>query len=1427
MRLTLTVALPASGQRTSVVVEAGRATTVGEVAGGLAALAPDGRGHGPSGQAAVFVDGQQIDPRLPLAGSPIREGCVVSIGDASGCVPPEPAGIVEVRVAGGPAAGAVHRLYLGHATIGRGPLAVVEVADPTLPADPLDVDVDSRGQVQLTVPGGVTALLDGEVVTGTVAWPPGAQLAYGSSLLGLAACEPPDAALQLSEDGAGFDFNRPPRPLPPPRQTRFRLPAPPPSQPGRRGRRSHARRSAEYAQQIARIARDARDALAAERAWLRASCPDPATVLTIATGPRRRLWERRRSDPDYLLLRVGTARLPSEVVLEDPARAEDQREVGFQIADAPVTVPLAERGVLGVAGPGGVPRAIGRWLVGQAVTLHSPRDLRLCVLTDGSAEREWDWVRWLPHARPAEGQNAHVLIGNDAETVAARVAELAALVAGRQQVSRGALGEVRFTQADTLVVLDGSRRLRSMPGVTTLLREGPQVGVRALCLDAGERLLPAECRAVVAARPDGLCVQQPGAPAVSGVRPDQVGAGWSARLARGIAPIRDASGEEKTVGLPESARLLDVLRLEPPAPGEIIARWAGSGQATVAVVGESTDGPLGIDLCRDGPHGLVVGTAGSGKSELLQAIVASLAVANRPDAMTFVLIDCEGGSAFRDCVRLPHTVAMVTDLDAHLAERALTSLTAELARRERILAVAGAKDIDGYVAARVLGVAASLPRLVLVVDEFAAMARDLPEFTAGLVDIAERGRSLGLHLILATRRPSGMVPAGIRASTNLRIALRVTGPADSTDVIGAPDAARISPHLPGRAYLRQEAAPLVPFQTARVSGRRPVTPGTAGLAGQPGHATERPWLARLDWAELGHPPLTRPPGQPADGEITDLSVLVEAIGQASERLGIPPPHRPWLDPVPPAVLLADLPAFAQPGPAAPPEAGPGLPPVPYGLDDLPAEQAQRISSITFGTFGHLVAAGAPRSGRSQLLRTIAGSIARTISCADVHLYGIDCGNGALLPLTELPHCGAVVTRTQTERAARLVSRLAGELARRQELLASGGFAGISEQRAAADGERLPHIVVLIDRWEGFLAPLGRGAGGGLTGQVDQLLGEGPRAGIHLVIVGDHGVSGGRLGAAVADRLAFRLADRAGFPAIGVNPRAVPGNMPPGRALRAGSGVETQVALLAADASGQGQAAALAAIGSAAARRDAGVPPASRPFRVDQLPRRVTFAEAWRVRDPACAGSPLFGLVGVGGDELTGYGPDLSQGVAAFVIAGPCRSGRSTALAAMARSLLVAGARVVLVAPRPSPLRRLAGEAGVAATFGSRELDGGELAAALAAVSGPAVVVMDDAELLSGCAAGDELSRLIRSGAGRQRALVFAGSASDICAGPGSWQNEARKARRGCLLSPQEISDGYLIGTRVPGDLIGGPVVPGRALLHLGDGVLRSVQVPSG
>ncbi|MFI9768189.1 FtsK/SpoIIIE domain-containing protein [Streptomyces sp. NPDC052415] len=1339
-------------------------------------------------------------------------------------------------------------------------------------------------------------------------WRLGAQIAIGNSLIELARYSPPNAALKWSEDGIGLDYNRPPRLRPPERQTRFRLPSSPREYEPRplpwlmaltplvgavvavlifqrwyylimaalspfllfanyyndkkHGRKSHAKQVKEYEEQKARIEQDAQDALVAERDDRRHAIPDPATVLSLGTGPRTRLWERRRTDRDHLLLRVGTGQLPSEVVLDDPEQDDHKREVTWTIEDAPVALNLRGLGVIGMAGSGDSARAMGRWAVAQFAALHSPMDVQFYVLSEHSAQESWDWMRWLPHSKPSGGQDVNVLIGTDAETVGARIGELTQILDARKKAAEQNRGQgSTFSDPDIVVVWDGSRRLRSLPGVVRLLREGPSVSMYALCLDAEERFLPGECQAFVVAEPKAeevrqrqesvqqaqsaggfpsfqawhqsapepggsgaqepdklrLRVEEAGAERRKDVRPDFVSAAWCLRLARSLSSLRDISGETEDSALPGASRLLDVLQLEPPTSDAIVARWRMGGQSTLAVIGESYDGPFGIDIRKDGPHGLIAGTTGSGKSELLQTIVAALAVANTPENMTFVLVDYKGGAAFKDCVHLPHTVGMVTDLDAHLVERALESLGAELHRREHILAAADAKDIEDYQdLVRRDPSHRPVPRLLIVIDEFASMVRDLPDFVTGLVNIAQRGRSLGIHLLLATQRPSGVVSPEIRANTNLRIALRVTDGGESTDVIDSPEAGHISKSTPGRAYVRLGHASLVPFQSGRVGGRRPGAADPAALM---------PWVSPLTWEDLGRAALTKPKAESReDEEITDLKVLVDEIRRANQSLGIPAQHSPWLPALDETLLLDEVPA-----PAFTPAAG-KLPPAVYGVEDLPALQARRPVAVDFASFGHLMIGGAPRSGRSQVLRTIAGSIARTHSVADVHLYGIDCGNGALNALTRLPHCGAVVSRKQTERVVRLVNRLKGEMDRRQGVLADKGFADIGEQRAAvAEDERLPHIVVLLDRWEGWVPTLGEVDHGALTDDLQTMMREGASVGIHLVLTGDRTLLVGRIATLTEDKYGLRLADRSDFSTLGIPARKVPEEIPPGRAFKNEAGTETQFALLAEDTTGQGQAAALAAIGEAATARDAGVPRARRPFRVDSLPSRISFPEAWELRDPDVSGSKLYALAGIGGDEIVGFGPDLAQGVPSFVIAGPAKSGRSTVLMNFAQSFLKQGARLVVAAPRQSPVRQLDGVEGVLKVFTGDDIDEDEfeelIDGAEPSVENPVVVLIDDGEILEDCDAESQMKKIVSRGAERGLALVIAGDEEDVCSGFSGWQVDAKKARRGILLSPQESSSGDLIGFRLNRGMVGGPAVPGKGMLHLGDGELRTVVIP--
>jgi S-DNA-T family DNA segregation ATPase FtsK/SpoIIIE len=388
------------------------------------------------------------------------------------------------------------------------------------------------------------------------------------------------------------------------------------------------------------------------------------------------------------------------------------------------------------------------------------------------------------------------------------------------------------------------------------------------------------------------------------------------------------------------------------------------------------------------------------------------------------------------------------------------------------------------------------------------------------------------------------------------------------------------------------------------------------------------------------------------------------------------------------------------------------------------------------------------------------------------------------------------------------------------LLGEQNVTDIGEQRASVSRlQRLPHLVLLIDRWDGFVASLGDRDGGALVDRVMRLAREGAALGIHLIISGDQTLLGGRMGSLTDRKIVLALADRGDFGLIGINPRTVPDHLPPGRCYRTPGGAEAQIALLDADPSGAAQAEALARVAAEARERDGELPEELQPFAVDVLPTHITWEAAWQLRQAGNA--PGWALIGVGGDRLAAVGADLLDGTPAFLVGGPPRSGRSTALLSVARSCLATGIRVLVATPRPSPLSGLGGRDGVVAV--AADVNPAVLRDAIAA-GGPLAVLVDDAELLRDSAASSELSDIVRR-MYPSVAVVAAGDPDGLGTGFSGWQVEARRARRGLLLSPQNLADADLIGVRIARTAIGNPIEPGRGLLHLGDGQLLTVQVP--
>ncbi len=1134
--------------------------------------------------------------------------------------------------------------------------------------------------------------------------------------------------------------------------------------------------------------------------------PDPLRITDIALRPLARLWERRRTDRDALVTRIGAGELPLAAQFQGGARSDETAEVG--VSPVPVTADLAA-GPVGIAGEATAVRSVARSMLASLATLRSPRDLRIVVLCDEQHEREWGWTAWLPHVIPLSGPVAQ--IGNTEDTRRDRLRELASIVDHRRRSSQGASVSASNSPEQIVVLIDGARDMRRLPGMIDVLAEGTSAGVHVIALDSDRTRLPEECRSVVDI--DNADVSMARLESDDTFLPsvllDGVSLTSAEEIARSLCSIEHVSGAGDEGTLPASVRYVDVTGIDLDGPAELLQRWNTTPRRSFITVGATAESEFAIDLAADGPHALVAGTTGSGKSEFLQTLVVSLALANRPDALNFVLVDYKGGSAFADCERLPHTVGMVTNLDARETERALASLDAELKRRERVLGNLGAKDLDAAwerdpeAASR-----NGLARLVMVIDEFAELKAELPEFINGIVRIARVGRSLGVHLVLATQRPSGVVTPEMQSNINLRVALRVTDRADSSDILGSPEAALIPPSLPGRGFVRSATGGHpVAFQTARVAGLRR---GSGRRA-----RTSLP-VAELAWDRIGAAPQFPPQAEsqaPVDHDDTDLRALVGLAIEAARLGGIERNPSPWLQPLPEVLPLDRFAADAvEPGKLV------------LGLQDLPEEQTQRPLRWSPADDGHLLFVGGARSGRTSALRTILAQAVMRYSPSDLHLYVADYGNGALLPLANAPHCGAVISQADHERLPRLVQRLLEDLERRQSALSQAGVGSITEQRARANPtDALAYAIVAIDGWERLVATFGADQLVTFREQIMRVLREGPAAGIRLVMTADRTFTGDKIASAIDTLYLLPMRDPNDYRAAGVMIRDLPATLVPGRMLSGPEGRETQLALLSRDTAGEAQTALLREyIEASRDYYDQFAQLAQLPiaFRVDPLPAYFGLQQAFSL--PAYRGLPPNGLVyGVGGDELARLTVDWTHQTG-FVAAGTRGSGRSTVLAALLHQLHAAGRPALVIAPRASVLTELARSQGIT-VIDDTAMEAGEFTTLVEAIEqqhgeGSVTLVVDDAEMMkqtpvefgiTGVASRVSLAVAVESEAASS---LFGGALA-----------QAKRHRQGVVLTPSNPMVGTtLFGTQIPKFMIGGRSA-GAGVAHL-DGIWLPIRV---
>ncbi len=1077
------------------------------------------------------------------------------------------------------------------------------------------------------------------------------------------------------------------------------------------GRRREARRAAQaYAERRALFEDQLEAGLAhlrtlheQERAGRIYLSPDPGELLLIAgvapgeAAPEPRLWERRPADDDFLELRAGTGSLPAATQVQAPQPSPggviDRRilraaaEYGT-LRQVPICLPLRQLGSLGIAGPRAAATSLARALLWQAAVLHAPADLRLAALFGPEASAEWEWLRWLPHCAPLSNDpapGARMLAGSPA--AAARLcSELLDLLSRRRdQAARSP--EAPPPGPVMLLLVDGAALAHAHPAVVELLRHGGPLGIATLLVVPSWPQIPEACAAMVELEQHGARWTRAGRQwPRERFAPDRAELGPSDRLARKLAGVRllEAGGAQ---AIPRSVRLFELLGVKgeddlcPPRA------WADPPAAAwnpAVPIGAGADGaPVYLDLNegRHGPHGIIAGATGAGKSVLLQSIIAALAAAHSPERLQLLLIDFKGGAALMPFAPLPHTAGLVTDLEGRMAARAMTALKSELRRRKALLKEAAVghavkvENIGDYRALAARRGLAPLPNLFVVVDEFDELARGNPEFVTELVRVVKQGRSLGVSLLVATQQPSRAVSDEIRSQLSYFIALRLGGAEDSREMLLKPDAAFLPTDLPGRAYMRA-GGDVQMLQVALVTG-----PYKAPAA-------ERAPAPRVSFVRDGHEqPVAATALRQEQGGATDLDVLVRALRAAAEARGpAAPGWSPapiWRPPLPQRLALSDLAPWEPPATAWAQAPGAGWMRQPVGLLDLPQEGRQEPYGVDLCA-GHLAVVGAPGSGKTTLLRALVLGLALRHSPRDLWCYLIDAGGQGLGPLAGLPHVGAHLLAREGERVRRLISMLDAAVAERQELLRAADAATLPEYRART-GRGLPALLVVIDKVAVLREEL-RDAGGdeAIVDDLVRLARLGRPLGIHLALSADRAADlSYRLLALIETRLALRQPELHDYgDLLGARVATqIPADLP-GRALVAHpdhGALEVQIALptVATPEAGPSDAEAaldgdlthdlrelVGAIGDAwrAQRR----PEPCGPPPVALLPERVSPASLESLAAPV--GDDLAAPIGLESRSLGAAWLRLGRDTPHALVLGPRRSGKTTALLAAAEAL---------------------------------------------------------------------------------------------------------------------------------------------------------------
>ncbi|WP_209883910.1 type VII secretion protein EccCa [Nocardia goodfellowii] len=813
----------------------------------------------------------------------------------------------------------------------------------------------------------------------------------------------------------------------------------------------------DYLRYLDQVRRDVNETAKQQRASVEWSHPEPALIWMLAGTSR--MWERRAGDKDFCHARIGIGgqRLATRLVAPETGPVEELEPIAAvslrrfvrahsTVPDLPTAIAVKGFATIALDGERAEARDMTRAMLLQLCMFQAPDQVLVAIVAGPDTAREWEWTKWLPHTQHPDAQDGigtqRMFYGSIREAMTG----LHPMLATRVRYSRNQPANANLVHI--VIVVDGGL----LEAEDDQLRESGYEGVTIIDL-CGYAPRLAVSRGIKMVIENGECIGR----GATGNQErfatiDRISVQQAQQVARRLAPYRAATQKSSDVESSEAevistwAQLMNLGDIGTFNPEHAWRPRYGRERLRVPF-GVGADGlPVELDIKEAaesgmGPHGLCIGATGSGKSEFLRTLVLSLLATHSPDQLNLVLVDFKGGATFLGLDGVPHVAAVITNLEeeADLVDRMRDALAGEMNRRQEVLRQAGNfANVSEYEKARAAGADLDpLPALFVVLDEFSELLTQHPDFAELFVMIGRLGRSLHVHLLLASQRLEEGKLKGLESHLSYRIGLKTFSANESRQVLGVPDAYNL-PGIPGGGYLKSDSGEIQRFQASYVSGpyvgggsQRDVT--QAGVAGGEIDVKARPFTAHhVDFRAIDRVPLPAGTGGEEtehvneEGEqISNLNMLVSRIrghGRPAHEIWLPPlDEAPTLDALNPrSILTGEYSAIATLR-------------APIGIVDRPYDQRRDNLVVDLaGARGNVAIVGGPQSGKSTALRTLIMSMSMTHTAEQVQFYCLDFGGGTLASLQGLPHVGSVAGRMDEDKVRRTVAEMTSIVRAREQ-----------------------------------------------------------------------------------------------------------------------------------------------------------------------------------------------------------------------------------------------------------------------------------------------------------------------------------------------------------------------------------------------------------